>query len=216
MAEDGSWPSIEKHGLLSTTALLNLYQINGAQRQAIESQRRPQSVTIGCQGLPDVVVRDQKPLWEGPLAKCLEDNLTPTQWYEILNAKTFFWLSPVRLWRLLNAKAYRSQPQTVLTIETATLVAAHRDKILLSPINSGSTIMGARPRGNKTFLPISDYPYAERRKTRPKADALVELIVTGGVSDIAKHVIAVHRIHNIQPVQIWRRPGTDPHDGPEL
>jgi len=36
MAERGSWPSIREHGLLSTSALLDLYGKQGAEREAIE------------------------------------------------------------------------------------------------------------------------------------------------------------------------------------
>jgi Family of unknown function (DUF7002) len=32
MAEANIWPSIEKHGLLSTTALLDLFEVNGNRR----------------------------------------------------------------------------------------------------------------------------------------------------------------------------------------
>ncbi len=214
MAEDGSWQSIQAHGLLSTSALLDLYEVSREARYAIESQRRPESVTIRRKGLPDAVIRDQKPISDKALEKCLLDNLTPQLWYEALNQKTFFWLSRERLWRLLEAKAYREQPQTVLTIDTATLVATHRDRVLLSPINSGSTIMNPRPRGNDTFVSIKHYPYSERRRTRSAANALVELIVVGGVPDVRHHVIAAHRIQNGRVVELWRCPGSHPNDGP--
>ena len=46
MAEKGTWPSIKKRGLLSTTALLDLYGIKGKEREKIESLRRPDSVRI--------------------------------------------------------------------------------------------------------------------------------------------------------------------------
>jgi hypothetical protein len=64
----------------------------------------------------------------------------PEQWFETLNARVFFWLSRKRLRKLLNARAYRARPQTVLTLDTASLVDANRDRIRLSPINSGATI----------------------------------------------------------------------------
>ena len=35
MAECGSWPSIRRHGLLSTSALLDLYGVQGAERDVI-------------------------------------------------------------------------------------------------------------------------------------------------------------------------------------
>ena len=62
MAELGSWPSIQNHGLLSTTALLDRYEIAGAPRVAIEGKRRPTSVTLERNGLGRAVVRDQFPM----------------------------------------------------------------------------------------------------------------------------------------------------------
>ncbi len=216
MAEDGSLPSIQANGLLSATALLDLYGIDGDGRTAIQSTRRPQSVKIKRAGLPDAVIRDQKPMTDSALRKCLKDGLTPKEWYETLNRKTFFWLHKERLWTLLNAKAYRNQPQTILTIETASLVEANRARILLSPINSGSTIMKPQPRGKGTFMSMEAYPYAERRKTRSVADTLVELIVMNGVRDINDHMIAAHRVYQGKLRELWRRAGSDPNDGPQL
>jgi hypothetical protein len=214
MAEDGAFPSIQEHGLLSATALLDRYEINGQQRIAIEARRRPESVTISKEGLPDAVIRDNKPMTDSALEKCLLDGLVPEQWYRILNEKTFFWLHKKRLWRLLDAEAYRAFPQTILTIDTASLVAAHQDKILLSPINSGSTIMKPQPRGPNTFLPISEYPYTDRRKSRSVENALVELTVHYGVHDIKDHMISAHRFADGKLTELWRRPGSALNDGP--
>lgn len=214
MAEDGSLESIRKHGLLSTSALLNLYGLHGRERHALESQRRPDSVLITKEGLPNAVVRDQKPMTEQALKKCLTDGLTPEEWFNILNERAFFWLSRDRLRGLLAARAYRGRPQTVLTVDTATLLKAHRDRIELSPLNSGATIYNPQPRGRNTFQSIAEYPFDERRKTRPADKAVVELVVRGGVSDIGDHLIAAHRVHNGETTELWRRPGTAPSDGP--
>lgn len=209
MAEDGSWPAIRENGLLSTSALLDLYGIEGAERHALESSRRPLSVSIGREGLPAAVIRDQMPMSDNALVKCLKDGLTPEEWYRILNDKVFFWLSRDRLDQLLNARAYRDHPQTILTVDTAGLVAAHADRILLSPINSGATIMKPQPRGLDTFRPIADYPFAEMKKKRGAAAAVVELVVgSGGVPDIAEYVLAVHRGLNGEYEELWRRDGT--------
>jgi len=215
MAEDGSLASIQAQGLLSTNALLNLYGIAGDERAAIESERRPESVTIKRAGLPDAVIRDQKPITDSALRKCLLDGITPREWYGTLNRNTFFWLHKERLWRLLGARTYRNAPQTILTIDTASLVATHRDRILLSPINSGSTIMNPQPRGKNTFLPVADYPFYERRRTRSVTNALVELIVMDGVHDINDHLIAAHRVHEGALRLLWRKAGSDPSDGPQ-
>lgn len=214
MAEDGSWPSISKHGLLSTSAALDLCGVHGAERFSIESQRRPHSVVLSPTGSPSMVIRDQKPMSDGALEKCLEDDLTPEQWYRILNQKTFFWLSRPRLRRLLGARAYRNLAHTILTVDTATLVAVHRDQILLSPINSGSTIMKPQPRGLGTFLPIDQYPFHEWRKKRSLAEAVVELAVVESVPDILDHVLAVHRVEHGQATELWRSKRALADDGP--
>ena len=209
MAEDGSWDSIREQGLLSTSALLDLYRIEGERRFKIESSNRPESVSIHRVALPDVTIRDQKPLSDEALSKCLLDGITPAQWYEKLNKRTFFWLSRERLHRLLGARAYRNQPQTVLTLDTHSLVAAHRQRIELSPINSGSTLFTPQRRGHDTFLPIEDYPFEHWRKRRPLIDAVVELVILYGVPDIEKHVIGVHRVVNKISLELWRRPGSN-------
>src|SRR4051794_1629860 len=106
MAEPGSWPSIRENGLLSTSAILDRYGVEGDARAAIESRRRPECVTLTRKGLPDAVVRDQKPMRDEALQRCLECGMTPADWYRILNERTFFWLSRARLRRLLGARAY--------------------------------------------------------------------------------------------------------------
>ncbi|MEQ9331956.1 hypothetical protein [Thalassobaculum sp.] len=213
MAEDGSFPSIRDYGLMSATALLDAYGISGNQRLAIEERRRPENVDIARDGLPNAVIRDNKPMSDSALEKCLQDELTPFQWYKILNGKTFFWLHKKRLRRLLEAKAYRDRPHTILTFDTASLIAAHRDHVLLSPINSGSTIMNPQPRGKGTFMMIPDYPFAERRRTRPLENALVELTVDYSVPDAASHLLAAQRVNGDEIKDLWRRPGSHPGEG---
>ena len=44
MAEVNSWDSIQRHGLLSTSALLDFFGYSGPERERIESARRPVSV----------------------------------------------------------------------------------------------------------------------------------------------------------------------------
>lgn len=90
MAESGSWPSIRNHGLLSTSALLDLFEIEGKERHAIETQCRPESITIHHQVYGSAVIRDQKPLREKTLQNLL-DGMTTAEYYLMLNQKTFFW-----------------------------------------------------------------------------------------------------------------------------
>ncbi|MBB3978048.1 hypothetical protein GGQ64_003262 [Rhizobium azooxidifex] len=214
MAHDGAWPAIKQHGLMSASALLDLYGVDGERRFTLESQRRPESVELQRQGLLGAVIRDQKPMRDHLLARCLQDGLTPQEWYQTLNSRSFFWLSSERIWRLLRARAYREQPQTVLTIDTIGLVASHRERIWLTPINSGSTLFNPQPRGNETFRRIADFPFQERSRRR-KEDNVVELVVDHSVPDVAAHVLAVHRVQDDRIVEeIWRNERATATDRP--
>ena len=188
MTERGSWESIKRYGLLSTSALLDHYAVEPPQRNEIESQHRPASVEIVGNGLPRAVVRDQIPMSDEGLERALPDHLTPADWYELLNAKAFFWLSEDRLHKLTNAKAYRDREHDVLEVDTRSLIEAHRDVIWLCPINSGCTKPMPHPRDETIFARISDYPYAHWRKRRGRRERVVELAVDHSVGDIRDHV----------------------------
>ncbi len=202
MAERGSWPSIRQHGLLSTSALLDLYGKRGAERAAIESRRRPGPVAIEHPAFGRAVIRDQKPMSDAGLARCLTDGLTPADWYRLLNGKVFFWLTRARLLRLLNAAPYRHAEHDVLELDTAALVSAYRDAITLSPINSGTTMRFPAARGLATFLPIRDYPYSHWRTRRRRGERVVELAVEGGAPDVARFVRRVTRMRGDEAIEL--------------
>lgn len=192
MAQDGAWESIRRHGLLSTSALLDLYQVDGDLRRQIESCHRPTSVEIKHPGQSSATIRDQNPMRERPLLKCLR-NMTPGEWYELLNRKVFFWVREERVRQLLDAMMYRNSAHTVITLDTASMLKVHLDEITLSPINSGSTLYNPVPRGSATFLPLHEYPFAERKKKEGIGGAVAELAVYYSVPDVLEHVTRVER-----------------------
>lgn len=215
MAEEGSWEAIRSRGLWCTRSLLEDYKVSKSDYAKLYSERRPSCVELKLAGLPNAVVRDQLPMTDAKLANCLQDGLTPSEWYEILNSKTFFWLSRSRIWSLLQARAYRNRKQTVLTLDTGSLVEAHYKNIWLSPINSGATLFKAQPRGRATFKRIEKFPFDERKRTRPLASNVVELVVDQGVADISKHVLAVHEVRGKNILrEIWRSPRAGGNDHP--
>jgi hypothetical protein len=191
MAEDGSWPSIRERGLLSTSALLDLYGVKGAARAQIEERRRSNGVALERPGLPPAMIRDQLPMGDVGLRRCLPPHLTPADWYRLLNQKVFFWLTRERLIRLLKAGTYRDRPHTVIEVSTRKLVTAHRDRMWFCPMNSGSTKPYPHPRDDKTFQRISDYPYSYWRSRRVRGERVVELAVDYSVPDIAQFVTHV-------------------------
>ena len=197
MAESGSWESIRKHGLLSTTALLDLFEVEGRERLAIESAWRPEIVQLEHPEHGMALVRDNKPMQEKALEKCLH-GMTPREWYEHLNRRVFFWVEWKRLLKLLGARAYRDRPHLVLEVGTAGLLERHADRVTLSPINSGATFaMNPAPRGPGTFRRIADHS-----EVKP----IVELAVGYAVPNIANFTISVSRWHGAEMLgEVWRR-----------
>ena len=189
MAEADSWESITRHGLLSTSALLDLFEINGEERLNIELRKRVRSHEIRHRNHGRAVVRDQKPIIESKLQASLKD-CTLEEWYRLLNGRVFFWLTKERLDTLLSAKAYREKPHTVLTLDTRSLASDYAGSITLSPMNSGNTLPIAHPRGTATFSRMRDYPFQERVKRGPYY-TVVELAVEGGVPNVANYTIRV-------------------------
>jgi hypothetical protein len=201
MAEEGTWESIRDRGLLSTSALLDLFEINGDERFVIESQHRPESIVIEHRIYGRAVIRDQKPMRETSLRNCLI-GMTPREWYELLNRKVFFWPTRERLIGLLAAKAYRDRTHCVLTIDTQRIFEAQLNGVRLSPINSGSTIYNPQPRGRHTFFLPEDYPYEERRKMRGVLNAVAELCVDYGVPDITTVVSRVCHMEGPREIDV--------------
>lgn len=210
MANAGTWESIRRHGLLSTTALLDLYGINGADRYRIESCHRPDSIEIRHPQHGTVVIRDQAPMRRSQLEKCL-DGMSCREWYELLNRKAFLWATEARVQTLLSARLYRGTEHTVITIDTASLLAQYADRTALSSINSGSTLYNPVRRGLHTFRSIGDYPFEERRKARGVADAIAEFAVDYSVPDLLRHTVLVEQRAGKNVLRVlYRRAGARP------
>jgi hypothetical protein len=201
MAEDGSWESIRRQGLLSTSALLDRFEIEDEQRLAIESARRPEMIRVVHPHYGTAFVRDNKPIQEKALERCLL-GMTPREWYEHLNRRVFFWVERKRLLKLLGARAYRDRPHLVLEVETAGLLERHAERVTLSPINSGATFaLGPAPRGPGTFRRIADHS-----DDKP----VVELSVEYAVPDIAELTLRVRRWRGTEELEeVWSHPGQD-------
>ena len=197
MAERGAWDGIRRHGLLSTSALLDLYDVRGKRRFALESERRDAIVPLRAPGLPRARLRDQLAMDDAGLRRCLQDGMCPKQWYECLNAKVFFWLTKERLDRLSGARSYRDEEREVLVLDSRGLVAAYRDQIWLCPINSGATKPMPAPRGRTTFSRIGDYPYDQR----PRRERVVELCVDYEVKDVVRFVQCVYVVKGTKVVR---------------
>jgi hypothetical protein len=203
MTACGGWASIQKHGLLSTAALVSRSTLPGEEHDTVLSTRRPSNIPLEGEGGLRAVIRDQRPIDEQKLTACLLDGLAPQDWHRLLNKKVFFWLDRSRVDGLLGAAAYRSAAHDIIEVDARRLLADYRNHIWLCPINSGSTLFNPQPRGRTTFARIEDYPFrhwATRRGSRRKA--VTELAVDHAIRNVNLYVRRVTRCKACEPAEV--------------
>jgi hypothetical protein len=178
-----AWPSVQRHGLLSTQRLIDLFGLDAAERDRLLGAPRKQSTVLRAPGLPPAVIRDQKPMKF--LAEKIDPDSSLPEYLTAINSRVFFWASPERLARLRQAKEYRTEDQVVLHLDTRALVERHGPRIELCRLNSGAVTQKNHPlRGHRSWLPIADYPYEEYRRRHGRDGALVEVTVLDAVPDV--------------------------------
>lgn len=186
ISEKGSWPNIQKLGLLSTSALLDLCGVTGAERFYIESQLRTRKVLIKHPTYGDIYIRDQDPMRDRPsegikLTDLLEPGTTAQEWFEFLNGKVFFWVSEYEFKKMLCARLYRNKPHWVLKIDTRSLLTNYAGKASISSQNSGS-LYSKKLRGPSTFVPFLN---------SAAKNGVMELAIEHEVSNIEEHTLSV-------------------------
>lgn len=179
MANEKSFDGIIEHGLLSTAALLDLYEVQEPLRSEIERGHRPDNVVISHPKHGKAVIRDQKPMPESRLRKCLT-GATPSEWYYLLNGFTFFWVSQERLNRLLGGKAYRHHTHCVFEVDSTPIIYAHEKDVFVTSMNTGNCLPYNAKRSPAKFVPLSDCPSDWRLKSG-NANSIVECAIRYGV-----------------------------------
>jgi hypothetical protein len=180
MAYEDAMPGILRHGLRSTSALLDLFEVTGEQRKQIETRIRRECVAVEHSIHGKAVIRDQKPIGSDErLAKALGESTTPDKWHGLLNSKVFFWVTKKRLETLRKARAYRGSSHLILTLDTEKVVAVAADRLWLSSMNSGACMPFAHPRSPAIFRRLGDYDFEYWRKKRGEGEAVVECAVDG-------------------------------------
>jgi hypothetical protein len=189
LAEADNWPSIQQHGLLSATALLDLPGVTATDRAQVRAHRPAR--TVLANGL---VVRDQTPMPPAALQRCLR-GLTPGQWYALLNGKVFFWVDRDRLVR--HMRACRRNPQVIMVLDAAALLDAYAARASVTPFNTGNARRRPALRGRSTFVPYTVWRDSGWRHEadglgtgpRPRHLRPAELAIDGAVPDAMRFVI---------------------------
>ncbi|HJQ55729.1 MAG TPA: hypothetical protein VJ890_02410 [Vineibacter sp.] len=192
LAEADNWPSIQRHGLLSAEALLDLPGVAAGDHARVRRHRAARTVLAN-----GVVVRDQTPMPPDALRGCLR-GMIPGQWYALLNGKVFFWADPERLARHL--RACRRHDQIVMVLDAAALLARHGGRAAVSAFNTGNARRQPAVRGRATFVPYATWRDSAWRheavglgtRERPRSHRPAELTVDHAVPDVMRFIVDTH------------------------
>jgi uncharacterized protein DUF7002 len=197
VAEAGAWPSIRRFGLLSTSALLDRFQVTGLERERIEAAPRPDAVLLKHPAIGEAWIRDNRPLRPTILAASL-DGISPAEWIRLLSGRVFFWVDRGRAVGLIEARAHRNRSHDVLVLDTRRVLAHHGGAIDLTAFNTGAALFPGGPRrGPSAFTPLSHYRAAQR---------VVELTVRYSMPDIEELTLRVERWQAGRPAAtVWSR-----------
>ena len=202
-----SWPSIKRHGLLSTNALLKASGVSDSERCRIGFGHRGHSESVcgpaSCHPQLKAVIRDQTPLKDGRLAKELKKQkayISHRKWYKRQNARVFFYPSKPEAVKLACDYAEEGCPQDILVFCTESLVEVHRPDIWLCAFNSGASNREKPvPEDcfgkwhDHLFRTVSDYPYAHWKRKYNRSRAIRELTVLHGIPEPRRQVIEILR-----------------------
>lgn len=188
-----AWPSIQRHGLLSTARLLDVFGVDPAEQTELMTRPRAVSKHLAAPGLHSAVIRDQKPM------KFLEEKIEPGHSVEdflvAINSRVFFWPNRDRLGRLRNAREYRTEEQIILHVETRKLVERYEHQIQLCRFNSGAVTQRNHPlRSRDPWVSVRRFPYDEYRRKHGREGALAEVTVLNAVPDVLDLAVEVEHL----------------------
>jgi hypothetical protein len=200
LAEAANCLSIRRNGLQSASRLMRAAGLARADQNLLERTQRFAHTVLPT----GVHIRDQRPMPAAALKGCLCD-MSPADWYALINSQVFFWVDPDRLNR--QKAACEPRPQVVFVVDTAALVAAHEQRIAVTPINTGNARRKPARRGTATFVPLAEWTRSGWKSEaaalglplRKRSHQPVELTVLDAVPDIMRYVVGVFALPAGQP-----------------
>jgi hypothetical protein len=191
LAEEAGLPSIERYGLVPSEELVRLFEIEEPRARRLLAERRPTRVELRHPVHGLAILNDNRPISDAMLMNCLDNDLRPSDWMRMLNARVFFWPSAKKLAGLADALLNLGRRKVVLKIDTLSLAQAYADRMELSPFNSGSATRKPARRGLDTYTPLQALSYRDWQRKRGGTDTLTEVTVVGSIPDLARHLKSV-------------------------
>ena len=199
IADAENWPAIQRLGLFSTARLIARDGLKGDAALPFAGHR-PRGLRLPSGAL----IRDQGPMPPAALGRCLDAGLSPQDWYDLVNAKVYFWLDEDRLQRHLAACASRAQ--VVVAIDLPALLARHGAAACLTPFNVGNARRRPAGRGRRSFVPLAlwlEHRWRSEaepgRSPRPASHPPAEIAIEDAVPDLMDFVL------DARPVPARRR-----------
>jgi hypothetical protein len=149
--------SIRRHGLMSTSGILDLLGLPVTNRESLERSQRSKAEPFEHPQFGKFILNDQIPLRTEALQRCLI-GMTPPEWYAELNERIFFWLSPKRCENFAMARKMKMPPRTLLVLNSERLLANSNVGLDLCLINSGSATRRPAERNLENFRSVAKYP----------------------------------------------------------
>ncbi|HEY4193173.1 MAG TPA: hypothetical protein VGM46_11060 [Mesorhizobium sp.] len=189
----GAAKHILARGLLTTSDILDRWEVEAGYRLELTRCRRKTDVTLHHPDNGVIVVSNNEPLSELKLQSILDDGLTSGDWLEMLNSRVFFFVDQKQLSRLANSRSNSSLSKDVLVIDTKRLADAYFEKIEISPINSGNTNYDAVRRGRSTFTKLRGTSFELWRYSRgnKSADKISEVCIPSSILDVTDFVVEI-------------------------
>lgn len=171
---------ISRHGLLSVTALLQLYAVGAKRAAAIERDRAKVGILVKPPNehpdWPPILIGDQHQINPAQMAAAL-DGVTPEEWRKELNARVFFWPTVERL--AVHQKAYAAMPSVLYEIDSAKLLTRHGERLRVARINTGFFRRTPAMRSRATYQRLADFRHDAKNR-------IAEVSVLDGVPDFAE------------------------------
>jgi hypothetical protein len=158
LTSDNNYPLIIADRILySTNQLIHLSGNSSYQNIGTAKRFTHQEIFIGDQ---KYMIRDQQPVSEIALSKCLTNGWTNSDFFHHLNDRVFMWPTLDRLRR--HFKRYAAENPVILRFDTRAILNAN-PHVKFCRLNSGATrpnsyLGGVAPaRGQESFLPANLY-----------------------------------------------------------
>ena len=136
LSAEGSWPGIQRHGLLSSKLILNKFGIDEKRLREIETHRLSHAYPLHSEEYGSFVLRDRTTLSHAELTYALQGSCSSDHWINLLSQRVFLFAQKKSLENLLKAPLNCKLSHVVLEVETCKLFDRHASVIEVAEINN--------------------------------------------------------------------------------